>query len=327
MASAKLTVGLASSALFQLDESDRVFRERGKAAYLSYQREHLDDTLRPGVAFAFAERLLSLNEVPGVEVDVVVLSRNSPETGLRVMRSIEAHGLPISRAVFSEGRSPYGYMDALGMSLFLSANGDDVARAIEEGRPAGQVLHGTLDDEGDELRVAFDFDGVLADDSAEQVFADEGLVGFQNHERELAQVAHERGPLAAFLAGLNEIQRAEDELTEQDAGYRRRLRVSIVTARSAPAHERALASLRAWGLRVDDAFFLGGLPKPPVLNVLRPHLFFDDQLSHLPADALRTPAVHVPFGVRNAQSLSTEVVPGRVLRGKPFPSRRSTTGC
>lgn len=299
----KLTLGIASSALFDLADGDRIFREKGAAQYQDYQRDHLDDPLAPGVAFPFIRRLLKLNDIAGVEIDVIVLSRNSPETGLRVMRSVEHHALGITRAVFSTGRSPFRFMAAFNMSLFLSANETDVRAAVAQGLPAGTVLHGRVEEEGDELRVAFDFDGVLADDSSERTYVEGGLEDFQRTEQEKKEKPLGQGPLAGFLAGLNSIQRVEDQLAQEDARYRKRLRVSLVSARSAPAHERAIKSLNAWGLRIDDAFFLGGRDKPAVLNILNPHLFFDDQRGHLDGKKLRTPAVHVPFGVRNLGSL------------------------
>lgn len=296
---ALLSVGVASSALFDLSESSQVFEQHGVEAYRQYQREHLDQPLRPGPALPFLRRLLALNDVVADAVDVIVLSRNSADTGLRVMRSITAEGLPITRAVFREGLSPFEFMPALGMSLFLSANPQDVSAAITEGHPAGTVLRGEAGaDHGEGLLVAFDFDGVLADDSAERVFQAEGLGRYARREAELSEVPLPPGPLAPFLEGLNQIQAAEERRMDDEPGYQRRLRVALVTARSAPAHERAINSLRVWGLRVDDAFFLGGREKAPVLDVLRPHLFFDDQRRHLDL-ATRTPSVHVPFGICN----------------------------
>ncbi len=296
---ALLTVGIASSALFDLSQSQRVFDEQGVDAYREYQLAHLDEPLPPGPAQPFIAQLLKLNDVVADAADVIVMSRNSPETGMRVMRSIKAAGLPITRAVFRNGQPSYEFMPALGMSLFLSANLDDVRQAVDDGYPAGAVIHGDPDQDQDSgLRVAFDFDGVLADDSAERVFQTEGLGRYSHHEQSLANEPLPQGPLAPFLAGLNQIQRAEIEVAKKDPHYERQLRIALLTARSAPAHERAINSLASWGLTVDDAFFLGGMPKAPVLDVLRPHIFFDDQLRHL-VNAPRTPSVHVPFGICN----------------------------
>lgn len=298
-----LVIGVASSALFDLRESDAVFREQGEERYREYQREHLDDVLEPGVAFPFIRRLLDLNDLSDRErlVEVVILSRNDPETGMRVMRSVAHHGLDITRAIFMQGRAPYRFMEPLRMSLFLSANEDDVREAIDMGFAAGRVVGRAQPDDGDtDLRIAFDFDGVLADDSAERVFQSEGLDGYQESESALAEVPLSRGPMADFLEKINRIQGIEESKSLDDpSGYRRRVHVAVVTARSAPAHERAINSIGQWGLRVNDAFFLGGIDKGPILEVLRPHIFFDDQRRHVEGAALSTPSVHIPFGEIN----------------------------
>ena len=300
-----LVIGVASSALFDLAESDAVFREQGEEQYRAYQREHLDDVLAPGVAFPFIRRLLDLNALSETErlVEVVILSRNDPETGMRVMRSVQSHGLDIARAIFMQGHAPYLYMGPLKMSLFLSANEADVREATDMGFAAGHVVgHAAEDDRGADLRIAFDFDGVLADDSAERVFQSEGLDEYQESERALAEVPLERGPMADFLEKINRIQGIEDaRCVSEPQGYQRRVRVAVVTARSAPAHERAINSIRQWGLRVNDAFFLGGLPKGPILEVLEPHIFFDDQRRHVEGASRSTPSVHIPFGEINRE--------------------------
>ena len=295
-----LVIGVASSALFDLEESDAVFREQGEERYREYQREHIDDVLEPGVAFPFIRRLLDLNDLSDRErlVEVVILSRNDPETGMRVMRSVERHGLDITRAIFMQGRAPYRFMKPLRMSLFLSANEADVREAISLGFAAGAAA----DDGEADLRIAFDFDGVLADDSAERVFQSGGLEEYQENESALAEVPLDRGPMADFLEKINRIQGLEDSKSVDDPqGYRRRVRVAVVTARSAPAHERAINSIRQWGLSVNDAFFLGGLPKGPMLEVLQPHIFFDDQRRHVEGASLSTPSVHIPFGEINRE--------------------------
>ena len=300
-----LVVGVASSALFDLEESDAVFRNKGEEKYREYQREHIDDVLQPGVAFPFIRRLLALNDLSEDErlVEVVILSRNDPETGMRVMRSVERHDLDITRAIFMQGRAPYQFMGPLSMSVFLSANEDDVREAIDMGFAAGHVVGRAVTDDGDtDLRIAFDFDGVLADDSAERVFQSGGLEEYQENESALAEVPLDRGPMADFLEKINRIQGIEESKRLDDpSGYRRRVHVAVVTARSAPAHERAINSIRQWGLSVNDAFFLGGLPKGPMLEVLQPHIFFDDQRRHVEGASLSTPSVHIPFGAINRQ--------------------------
>ncbi|MEU6273802.1 5'-nucleotidase [Streptomyces populi] len=299
----RLVVGIASSALFDLAEADAVFRDQGEEAYRAHQEEHLDDTLGKGVAFPFVRRLLSLNDLSPDDplVEVIILSRNDPDTGLRVMRSIQSHDLPISRAIFTQGRSPYRFMPALNMSLFLSADEDDVREAVALGLPAGRVLGSAVADGDDDqdLRIAFDFDGVLADDASEQIYQADGLEGFRSHETTNAATPHDPGPLRDFLAGVNRLQRREAERRSEDAGYRMRVHVSLVTARAAPAHERPVRSLKNWGVTVNDAFFLGGIDKSTIMEVLRPHIFFDDQVGHLTGTTRSTPSVHVPFGKMN----------------------------
>ncbi len=309
----KLVVAVASSALFDLSDSHRVFVEQGRERYRAYQRAHERDVLRPGVAFPFIRRLLSLNGPrPGDDpVEVVLLSQNDPDTGLRVFNSIEAHGLDISRAAFVSGREPFRYMRAFQCRLFLSASEDDVRRAIEQGfaagivmdaRPAGEsgARGAAADDPEDaELRIAFDFDGVLIDDEAEAVFKSDGLDRFQRAESDKAELAHNPGPLKPLLDEISRLQAREDELCRADARHRRRIRVAIVTARNAPAHKRVVTTLRAWGVRVDEMLFLGGVPKAEFLRIFRPHLFFDDQQHHIDAAAGVVPSVHIPFGVAN----------------------------
>lgn len=302
-----LVIGVASSALFDLTESHAVFNEQGEDAYRSFQEEQYEEQLAPGIAFSFIRRLLGLNDLTSGSspvVEVIVLSRNDPETGARIMRSIETHGLPMTRAVFTQGRSPYKYMPAFGMKLFLSANPKDVKEATELGFPAGQVVGsvadlGADDPENRDLRIAFDFDAVLADDSAERVYASEGLEDYLEHESTMAEVPLPPGPMKVLLGAINRIQDLEDDRVRDDASYPRRLFVSIVTARNAPAHARAIKSLKSWGLRVNDGFFLGGWGKGAVLEILRPHIFFDDQMSHLEGTQSLVPSVHVPFGVKN----------------------------
>ena len=300
----RLVVGVASSALFDLTESDAYFREHGEAAYREYQDEHIDDTLRPGVAFPFIKRLLQLNDLRTDDplVEVIVLSRNDPSTGLRVMRSVEKHGLPISRAVFTQGNAPYQYIGALEMSLFLSGNRPDVDNAVRAGFPAGHVLpsQAAYDESDRSLVVAFDFDGVLANDDSERLYrTSDELDTYLQHESNHKLDALGEGPLKPLLADLNTIQKLEDAKRLANPGYAPRLRIALVTARSAPAHERAVRSLRKWGVNVNDAFFLGGIKKAKVLEVMRPHIFFDDQAMHLDGAARFVAGVHIPYGVAN----------------------------
>ena len=295
----KLVVAVASSALFDLRQADRIYREEGLDAFERYQREREDEVLERGVAFPFVRRLLSLNDdLPEDErpVEVVLLSRNDLDTGLRVFNSIEAHGLPITRGAFVSGREPFRYIEAFRCCLFLSANEDDVRRALARGLPAGLIAASPdVDDDQDdhELRVAFDFDGVVIDDEAESLFQSGGLSRFQESERRRAGEAHNPGPLRELFLGLAELQRIERQRAER-RGVGSRVRVAIVTARNAPSHKRVVTTLRHWGVKVDEALFLGGLDKAAVLDAFQPHLFFDDQIRHIESASGVAPSVHVP---------------------------------
>lgn len=300
----RLVIGLASSALFDLSESDTVFRKEGEQAYRAYQREQQDKPLKKGVAFPFVRRLLSLNKLDAKDppVEVILLSRNDPDTGLRVMNSIEHYGLPMTRAVFLQGTSPHRYIPAFDIELFLSANPTDVRQAVMAGYPAGQILAGNITDDSTDpqLRIAFDFDGVVADDEAEAVYkGTNSLKAFHGHEMTKVDVPHNPGPLKDFLHRISKIQKMEIERQEQDASYEPILRVSIVTARNAPSHKRVINTMRHWGIVANEAFFMGGVEKSRVLEVMRPHMFFDDQKLHLEPSAPVLPSVHVPFGVAN----------------------------
>lgn len=311
----KLVIAVASSALFDLADSDKVFRERGIDVYRRHQRRKENVTLNPGVAFPLVKRLLRLNEGLAEDqcpVEVVLLSRNDPDTGLRVVNSIEKHKLGMSRAVFVSGGNPFRYMNAFNASLFLSANVNDVRLAVDGGLPAGRVFPTSFEDAEDdvELRIAFDFDGVLADDSSEAIFKKKGLKAFHQSEIDNAMKPLREEPLARFFREISQLQKVERKKTNQDPKYTPRLRTAIVTARNAPAHKRVVATLRNWGIEVDEVFFLGGIDKSRVLKEFKPHIFFDDQLRHIEGVAGVTPSAHVPFGIGNQ--------PSRDLIDKPF---------
>jgi len=297
----KLVVAVASSALFDLSDSDRVYRERGVEEYRKYQEIHLDSTLAKGVAFPFIKKLLNLNRVFKDEqpIEVVLLSRNSPETGLRVFRSIQHYKLDITRAGFFSGRSPYKYLPAYNATLFLSANEEDVRSACNSGFAAGRVLDAKMEeDEGNELRIAFDFDGVVASDDAEKIYQEKGLEAFHSTESSNAQMPLEPGLLADLISKIAALQRMELIRKEKNPEYQRVINTAIVTARNAPAHERLVNTLKNWGVDVDELFFLGGIDKSRILDVMRPHIFFDDQLGHL-SHLTNTLAVHIPLGITN----------------------------
>ena len=301
----KLVIGVASSALFDLTASHQVYLDSGPDEYRKYQEQNIDTILSKGVAFPFIRRFLNINKCfpRQMPVEVVLFSRNSPETGLRVMRSIAHYGLDISRAAFMTGKSPYTYLPAFNAALFLSANEEDVKSAIEANYPAGLVLPSKIsdDDEDIELRIAFDFDGVLADDESETIFKrNNDLDEFHAHETKHMAVPHQPGPLAEMFQKLALMQRMEERAQKRDPDYRKILRIAIITARNAPSHERVVTTLKSWGVSANETFFLGGMNKTRVLSVFKPHIFFDDQLTHLTASPGGTiPMVHVPFGIAN----------------------------
>jgi len=297
----KFVIAIASSALFDLTESHTVFQNQGEDKYRIYQRENEMDILGKGVAFPLIKRLLSINTDSFQPVEVVLLSRNDPDTGLRVFKSIEHYQLPISRAVFVTGNNPFRYMEAFNASLFLSANYQDVEKAVGMGYPAGCIYPSEFvdNDEDYELRLAFDFDGIIADDSAETVFQEGELKGFQIHETENASEPLPSGPLFRFFHEISKLQKIVSKISENDTSYKMKIRVAIATARNAPAHERVITTLRKFDIRVDEAFFLGGIDKARVLSIFQPHIFFDDQKSHIESVAKVAPSVHVPFGITN----------------------------
>lgn len=249
----RLVIGVASSAVFDLSESDAVFRRDGEAQYRKYQEQHLDVPLGKGIAYPFIKRLLALNDLredpEDPLVEVVLLSQNDPDTGMRVMKTIGHYGLNMTRAIFTQGRSPYEYIPALNIALFLSADKQHVDAAIKAGYPAGQVLDSQFDDDESDnnLRIAFDFDGVLAGDESEAVMQSGGLGSFHAHEVINVAQPHNPGPLKEFFVRIARIQAAEEQYKLEHPGYENRLRVSIVTARNAPSHERALNTLKSWG--------------------------------------------------------------------------------
>lgn len=298
----RLVIGLSSSALFDLDDSDEVFRTQGEQSYREYQRENQDTPLATGVAYPFIRRLLKLNEISDEPlVEVILLSRNDPDTGLRVMNSIEHYDLSITRAVFLQGQSAHKYIPAFDIELFLSANEGDVKQAIDAGFPAGQILHGNIADdiEDVQLRIAFDFDGVIIDDESESVYKEnKNLDEFHSHESTKVDIAHNPGPLKSFIDRISHIQKIENDYKLENPNYEPVLRVSIVTARNAPSHKRTINTMREWGILANEAFFMGGVEKSKVLEILKPHIFFDDQKLHLTSSGI-LPSVHIPFGIAN----------------------------
>jgi len=291
----KLVIAISSRALFDLDQAHQVFEQEGLAGYTAYQIGHEEVTLRPGVAFSLIQRLQQLRYPQAAEsaVEVVLVSKNDPNTGLRVFNSIAEHKLDIRRAVFTNGRSPYPYFDAFKVDLFLSANAQDVRLALEKGYASATILSGVdfQDDPNPELRIAFDGDAVLFSDESERVYQEQGLAAFQSHEASHCDIPLAPGPFQPFLAALHRLQTAQGEFSL--------IRTALVTARSSPAHKRVIKTLRHWGIRIDEAFFLGGLDKAPVLRQFKPHIFFDDQTRYCATTRSVIPTGHVPSGITN----------------------------
>ena len=290
---APLIVALSSRTLFDLDESNRVFEEEGVEAYRQYQIAREDEPLEPGVAFPLVQKLSRLNaQLPG-RIEVILLSRNAADTGLRVFNSIQHHGLAIERAAFCGGESPYRYMEAFGCDLFLSTVAEDVRHALATGVAAATLLPSKAQSGVDDvLRLAFDGDAVLFSDEAEQVFKREGLEAFRSSERDAAKRPLQGGPFKAFLAAVHRIQQE----FSPDACP---IRTALVTARSAPAHERVIRTLRAWDIRLDESLFLGGWSKGAFLKAFGADIFFDDQALHCESARDHVAAGHVPHGIAN----------------------------
>lgn len=301
----KLVIAISSSVLFDLQESDQIFKTQGAQAYASYQEKHLDETLKPGVAFGFIKRLLNLNQLLNQKlVEVVLLSRNSPETGLRVMRSIEHYGLDISRAGFFSGASPFSYLPAFDTSLFLSSDEADVSQAIAHNYPAGLVMQSEFNNKFESqdsvLRLAFDFDGVIIDDEAEKIYKQSNdLDEFHAHEVRLSNSPHNPGVLKKLLDKLCHIQAVEKQKQLDDPEYTKVMELALITARGAPSHERVVTTLKNWGLTIDRTFFLGGIDKSRILEIMQPHIYFDDQRTHLDQSLQNISLVHIPFGIAN----------------------------
>lgn len=291
----KLVVAISSRALFNLEDSHQVFINEGLEAFQKYQIEHEEDILEPGDAFPLVRKLLAINEtLDKARVEVILLSRNSSDTGLRVFNSIEHYQLPITRAAFAGGASPHRYVSAFGAHLFLSTHQEDVRGALEAGFAAATILPGGAKARDDrELRIAFDGDAVLFSDESERIFQQGGLEAFAENEKRSAREPLSGGPFKGFLAALHQLQ---SEFPGDDCP----IRTALVTARSAPAHERVVRTLRAWNVRIDESLFLGGLPKGEFLDRFGADVFFDDQRGHCESAAKHVAAGHVPHGVANA---------------------------
>lgn len=291
----KLVIGISSRSLFDLSAENKIYEKEGLAAYVAYQREHLNDLMMPGAAFPLVRRLLKINELFPAEspaVEVVIISRNSAETSLRIWNAIEHYQLGITRAAFAGGESTARYLDAFYIDLFLSADGEDVIEAVSQGHGAARIEGRTQENHQDDepIRIAFDGDCVLFSDESEVEYEKGGLAAFQAHEQEMKNEILQAGPFKAFAQKLAALQK---KLREIDPDHHH-IYTAFVTARNAPAHERVLKTFQAWNLWLNESFFLGGLPKGPILKAFKADIFFDDQQIHLSsAEENDIPAAHV----------------------------------
>ena len=307
-----LIVAISSRALFDLEDSHRLFEREGLEAYAEFQRAHEDELLEPGIAFPLVRKLLALNDgapvdddgVPAPRVEVILLSRNSSDTGLRIFNSIEHHGLAIRRAAFSNGAPPYPYIRPFGADLFLSTHAEDVTRARAAGVAAATILPAAARVKSapaqppNQLRIAFDGDAVLFGDESERISREDGLEAFSRNERERAREPLSGGPFRGFLDALQRLQSAFPP------GEEAPIRTALVTARSAPAHERVIRTLREWNVRLDEALFLGGRAKGPFLEAFGADIFFDDSEQNIASARDHVAAGHVPHGVANTRGTS-----------------------
>ena len=289
----QLVVAISSRALFDFEEENRIFEAGDDRAYMQLQLQRVEEPARPGVAFSLVQKLMAFNSAEPL-VEVVILSRNDPVSGMRVFRSAQHYGLAVQRGVFTRGQSPWRYLRPLAANLFLSTNEADVRSALAAGVPAARVYpHSARASAAHphELRIAFDGDAVLFSDEAERVYQRDGLAAFQAHESSRAATPMAPGPFTPLLRALQRLQHAPS------GGMR--IRTALVTARSAPAHERAIRTLMDWQIEVDEAMFLGGLAKGEFLREFEPDFFFDDQTGHIENASVHVPSGHVAAGVSN----------------------------
>ena len=288
----KLVIAISSRALFNLDHSHKIFKEEGIEAYAKHQQENENAILEPGVGFTLVRKLLKLNSKK-TPIDVILLSRNSADTGLRIFNSIEHYGLNISRAAFTRGESTHPFVGAFKADLFLSSNYHDVQKALQSGFAAASIVESKSDNiHPYQLRIAFDGDAVIFSDESEKIFQEQGLKAFQENEILSENVELEAGPFKSFLVSLQKIQSTFPEENNP-------IRTALVTARSAPSHKRVIHTMREWGIRIDESFFLGGLDKGIFLREFAADIFFDDQQHHCNSASKYVPTGHVPSGIKN----------------------------
>ena len=291
----QLVVAISSRALFNFEQENRLFETGDDRAYMQLQLQRLDEPAEPGVAFSLVRKLLAFNGTDGQpRVEVVILSRNDPVSGMRVFRSARHYGLSVQRGVFTRGQPPWRYLAPLNANLFLSVNEADVRKALAAGVPAARVYPQSAhasEAHPFEVRIAFDGDAVLFSDEAERVYQSAGLDAFHAHEEQRAGTPLPAGPFKPLLQALHRLQ--------QSPAGAMQIRTALVTARSAPAHERAIRTLMDWHIEVDEAMFLGGLAKGEFLREFEPDFFFDDQTGHIENASTHVPSGHVAAGVSN----------------------------
>jgi len=290
--STKLVIAISSRALFNLDHSHQIFKDEGIKAYAKHQQENEQVVLEPGVGFTLVKKLLKLNSVK-TPIDVILLSRNSADTGLRIFNSIEYYGLNISRAAFTRGESTHPFVGAFEADLFLSSNYNDVQKALNSGYAAASIIESKSNhSHPSQLRIAFDGDAVIFSDESEKIFQEKGLEAFHENEVLSEKIKLKAGPFKSFLVSLQKIQSTFPEENNP-------IRTALVTARSAPAHKRVIHTMREWGIRIDESFFLGGLEKGVFLREFGADIFFDDQQQHCDSASQYVPTGHVPNGIKN----------------------------
>ncbi len=287
----KLVIAISSRALFDLDKSHQIYQKNGVEAYAKYQEENEEVILQPGVGFSLVKKLLALN-TKKTQIDVILLSRNSADTGLRIFNSIEHYGLKITRAAFTRGESTHNLVAAFKADLFLSSNYQDVQKALESGFAAASIVGASSQNANPQLRIAFDGDAVIFSDESEKIFQEKGLQAFAENERNAANIELKAGPFKSFLKSLHQIQSSFPEANNP-------IRTALVTARSAPSHKRVIHTMRKWGIRIDESFFLGGLDKGVFLREFGADIFFDDQHEHCQSASKYVSTGHVPIGIIN----------------------------
>lgn len=300
----KLVIGISATCVFDMHDIDQAFQTAAKVCvssavqeYRDLMRSHEDEQLKPGTAMPLIQSIIRLNTHCGLEqspIELVIISRNSIDSGIRVLKSLRANGMAIQRFAFTAGDDVVPYVKAFGVDLFLTTNNADAQALIDQGICAAAVLRAPPESaaasESEPLCIAFDGDAVIFDESSELIFKEQGLVAFQAHENDHQQDPIPRGPFAHFLEKLSGLQKALPLINGKPL-----VRIALVTARGFPAEMRVINTLRHWGVAVDQSFFLSGFEKSAILAALKPHIFFDDQDRHLELASTHTPAGKVPY--------------------------------